>query len=204
VYHRATRSPDRGRAQHLVRSRPFGVVGRRHFVQDRRDVHDVEHARRIVAADAVRAERDVHPGIQELAERGDAGSELLVRDWVVCYRTTRRPHQRDVLVGDPDRMGDCRPLAERPNVVQMADERLAVELAPGDRLRFGLKNVDVIRRSVFRGEFVRAEKELIGATLRPGRRDDVPQPPLGVLETGQSLLREIEVVLRRRRHSFTM
>jgi hypothetical protein len=87
-------------------------------------------------------------------------------------------------------MGDRRPLAERPDVVQMADERLAVELAPGDRLRFGLKNVDVIRRSVFRSEVVRAEKEIIGATLRPGRRDDVPQPPLGVLEPGQSLLRE--------------
>jgi len=52
-------------------------------------------------------------------------------------------------------MRDGRALAQRADIVHVANKRLAVEFAPGDGLGFGLKNVDVVRRAVLDRQLVR-------------------------------------------------
>ena len=154
----------------LVRPEPFLVVDVPDLVQERGQLHRRVHVVAVVRAHAVGAERDVHPGAQELRDRADAGAELQVRDRVVHDRDAtaaddlhvRRRHPDAVLEGDARR--------EEADLVEMLGKRAAVHAPARQRLHARLEDMDVDHQIELVGERGGAGEKLVGAALRPGRR----------------------------------
>ena len=130
-----------------------------------------------LVASAVGAERDVDAGVEQLPHGADAAAELQVGEGIVGDRAAALGEQLDVAPGQPDRVIHREARRQHADLVEMLDERPAIERLAGHRLRLGLEDMGVHRQVVARRELGRAAQQLLAAALWPrGRRDD-PDPP---------------------------
>ena len=179
---------------------PIGVVGRRDVVHQPCALHHAEHAGRVAGREAVRAEREIDACVEQAAHRADAGAELEVGKRVVDDRAARLAHQRDVLVGEPDAVGDGGVPVEQAEIVHVADQRLAVEFPAGDRLDLRLENVGVEREAVGAGEGAGRLHQRLGAALGArGRRHETEPAGPAVVARQRRIAERREFLHRRRR-----
>ena len=167
-------------------------------VDQRSNAHHVEDPRRIVGRQPVGAKADRHSGIDQAAQRRNAGAELLIGNGVVDDRATRLTHHGDIAVIDPNGVSDRGVAVEHPEVGHDGDQRFAEQLTAGDGLGLGFQHMRVERHAVIAGQRGAGLEHLGRAALRRrGRHHETQAAGSAAMQRGEDVPAERGIGRRR-------
>src|SRR2546425_300595 len=110
--HRAPRATAQSHVQDVASRRPRAAVWRGDLVDQRRALEHLEHIERVIAAAAVATQTQWHSGASQCVQTQQPATELQVAERVVYNRRVRSCQQLDVVIREPDAVGNGHPVGQ--------------------------------------------------------------------------------------------